>query len=128
MYARTSSAVLKNYLNYVICFYEDDIHLPSYTSSPPPPPRWHWPKIWGKSAEPLGVVYDTDDTLLLGMYDSRSERGGHVHHYSKTGEFLKCVVKGIDKPNGLSIRNDTLAIADERSIVFYKKEISEDNN
>ena len=86
------------------------------------------PKIWGKAAQPLGVVYDADDTLLLGMYDFRNERGGHVHHYSKTGKFLKCVLKGIDKPNCLTIRNDTLAIADERSVLFYKKEKTDDHD
>ena len=83
------------------------------------------PKVWGKSAVPLGVIYDTDDTLLLGVYDFTRERGGHVHHYSETGKFLKCVLKGTDKPNGLSIRDDTLAIADGRSILFYQKELSE---
>ena len=86
------------------------------------------PKVWGKVARPLGVVYDTDDTLLLGVYDFTRERGGHVHHYSKTGKFLKCVLKGTDKPNGLLIRDDTLAIADGRSVLFYKKELSDDSS
>ncbi len=73
-------------------------------------------------AVPLGVAYDADDSLLLAVYDRSIKNGGHVHRYDANGKFLKCIIKGAQKPYGISIRNDTLVLADDKSVMIYKPE------
>ncbi|XP_072049042.1 uncharacterized protein [Amphiura filiformis] len=80
------------------------------------------PTVWGKNVTPLGVVYDADDTLLLAAFDRSINRGGHVHRYGKKGEFLECIIKGTEQPSGIALRNNTLAIADGKSVLIYKGE------
>ncbi|XP_072049041.1 uncharacterized protein [Amphiura filiformis] len=80
------------------------------------------PTIWGKNATPLGVIYDADDTLLLAVFDRSINRGGHVHRYGKKGQFLECIIKGTEQPCGIALRNNTLAIADGKSVLIYKGE------
>ncbi|XP_072049114.1 uncharacterized protein [Amphiura filiformis] len=79
------------------------------------------PTIWGKNAMPLCVVYDEDDMLLLGVFDRSINRGGHVHRYGKTGEFLDCIIKGIaGSPSAIALKSNTLAIAVGKSVLIYK--------
>ncbi len=80
------------------------------------------PTVWGNQAIPLGVVYDADDTLLLAVLDRNIKRGGHVHRYGKKGEFIECLIKGKEEPCGIALRGDSLAIADEKSVLIYKAE------
>ena len=86
------------------------------------------PKISGGEVDKsLGIVYDSGCGLYIAVskFDKsllNKENGGHIHYYGSSGEFVKCVAKGLYWPLGMGIGKNLLAVADKKSVRVYKPE------
>lgn len=76
--------------------------------------------IQGKKVRPRGIVCDTNDNIYIAMCVSGTNKTGHVHKYSKTGAFLRCIAKGLFLPMDLEITPDgSIIVANKRSLVVH---------
>ncbi|XP_072049804.1 uncharacterized protein [Amphiura filiformis] len=86
------------------------------------------PIMGDELAKPYGVVYDSDCGLYVAVtkFDISSRLAkpntGHIHYYNSSGEFVKCVAKGLYWPLGMGIGKDLLAVADKQSARVFKPE------
>ncbi len=86
------------------------------------------PVIGGELAKPYGIAYDSDCGMYIAVtkFDISSRLAkpdtGHIHYYNSSGEFVKCVAKGLHWPLGINLGKDGLAVADKKSAKVYKPE------
>ncbi|XP_072043659.1 uncharacterized protein [Amphiura filiformis] len=71
-----------------------------------------------------GIVCDSHDVIYIVMqvckgYGTMSNTG-HLHQYTPTGGFLRCIDRGIDDPHDLTIAsNQSLILQNHESILVY---------
>ncbi|XP_072032541.1 uncharacterized protein [Amphiura filiformis] len=72
-----------------------------------------------------GIVCDDDNNIYIALRVSYTGNTGHIHVYSPTGTFIKCIERGLFCPQGLSTTPDgSLAVANHESILLYSPILS----
>ncbi len=71
-----------------------------------------------------GIVCDSNDNVIIVSRVFPTSHTGHIHMYSPTGTFIKCIAKGLYFPRNLSITQDgsSIAVANENSVLIYSPE------
>ena len=81
--------------------------------------------VTGKEVIPRGIVCDANDNIYIVFkvfsYGCIMPFTGHLHKYSPTGAFLKCLAKGLHNPCGLCLTPDgsSLLVANIDSILVF---------
>lgn len=80
----------------------------------------------GKPGLPKGIACDDGNNIYIAVSrldDSGDNKNvftdtGHIHQYSPTGKFERCIFKGLYHPRGLAWNNGSLFVANTRSVVI----------
>ena len=80
---------------------------------------------------PKGVAFDNDNQRFFlavsRLDDSTNKKNvyintGHIHEYSNSGQFQRCICKGLNHPRGMRWHKGTLYIANTYSVVILRVE------
>ncbi len=71
-----------------------------------------------------GIVCDSNDNVIIALHAWNTPNTGHIHMYNPTGEFIKCIAKGLYYPYDLSVTQDgsSIAVANGNSVLIYSPE------
>ena len=76
--------------------------------------------VSGDVVRPGGIVCDKEGNMYIAMDVSLRFNTGHIHKYSPTGTFLRCIAQGLYWSRDLSFSHDgSLLIANRKSILKY---------
>ncbi|XP_072050086.1 uncharacterized protein [Amphiura filiformis] len=71
---------------------------------------------------PCGICYTSDDEIYLANCAYGGGCGG-IYRYSKSGQYLGCIIKHVEYPAGLTLTDDdnTLVVVEEKSVKVFSR-------
>ncbi|XP_072043518.1 uncharacterized protein [Amphiura filiformis] len=80
-----------------------------------------------KAGKPQGAVYGKG-SVYIAVMEVDEEDGkailttGHMHQYTRDGQFQRCIIKGMYGPYGIAMSNGKLYVANTKSVLVYEQQ------
>ncbi|XP_072043513.1 uncharacterized protein [Amphiura filiformis] len=80
-----------------------------------------------KAGRPMGAVYGKGSVYIVVMKVNEKtgnsiRNTGHMHQYTRDGQFQRCIIKGMYAPQGIAMSNGKLYVANTKSVLVYEQQ------
>ena len=79
----------------------------------------------GEGGVPSGITCDSNDDVYIAVGQVNESTGngilntGHIHQYDSNGAFIRCIIRDLYAPRGITMSKGNIYIANETSILVY---------